>query len=275
MKKLVIIFVIIFFVEASAQDLTQNYRKIILNSPNNVSLFQSTSSNGIWASGMINGDRWGVFEDATGSKERVSILSGGKVGVNTIAPESLLHINQINRHSGLMITEEGNSQSVRLHLAKFDDGREYGYFKLGDSTMLRGNGERSYFKGSLGIGTINPGNWKLAVNGKIRAKEIKVETSWSDFVFEKDYNLPTLEEVEQHIKENGHLKDIPSAIEVEENGIYLGDMNAKLLQKIEELMLYTIEQQKRINKYEETLKQLKEIVVKQQKVIKKLEVNHD
>lgn len=103
------------------------------------------------------------------------------------------------------------------------------------------------FSGNIGIGTNDPGVWKLAVNGKIRAKEIKVETNWSDFVFEEDYNLPTLEEVENHIIEKGHLQDIPSAKEVDENGILLGEMDAKLLQKIEELMLYTIDQQKMIN----------------------------
>lgn len=96
--------------------------------------------------------------------------------------------------------------------------------------------------------TENLDGWKLAVNGNIRAKEIKVETDWADFVFEKEYNLATLKEVESHIIKNGHLKDIPSASEVKKNGIYLGEMNSKLLQKIEELTLYTIQQQKEIER---------------------------
>ena len=100
--------------------------------------------------------------------------------------------------------------------------------------------------GNVGIGTNNP-DAKLAVNGKIHTKEVKVDlTGWSDFVFYDNYKLPTLKEVENHIKENGHLKDIPSAKEVEKNGIYLGEMNSKLLQKIEELTLYTIQQEKEI-----------------------------
>ncbi|WP_299157856.1 tail fiber protein [uncultured Tenacibaculum sp.] len=100
--------------------------------------------------------------------------------------------------------------------------------------------------GDIGIGTINP-DAKLAVNGKIHTKEVKVDLiGWSDFVFENDYNLPSLKEVEKHIKEKGHLKDIPSAKEVKKNGIFLGEMDAKLLQKIEELTLYTIEQEKKI-----------------------------
>ncbi len=104
-----------------------------------------------------------------------------------------------------------------------------------------------YNSGNVGIGTEDPGSdWKLAVNGKIRSKEIKVETGWADYVFEKDYSLPTLQEVEHHITEKGHLINIPSAAEVEANGIELGEMNRLLLEKIEELTLYTLQQQKEI-----------------------------
>ncbi len=102
------------------------------------------------------------------------------------------------------------------------------------------------FGGNVGIGTTDPGDWKLAVNGNVRAKKVVVESGWSDFVFEEGYDLPTLKEVEVHIAAKGHLQDIPSATEVAEHGISLGEMDAKLLQKIEELMLYTIEQQKQI-----------------------------
>jgi hypothetical protein len=64
---------------------------------------------------------------------------------------------------------------------------------------------------------------------------------WSDFVFKKEYDLPTLSEVEKHIREKGHLENITSEKEVLENGINLGEMNAKLLQNIEELTLYMID----------------------------------
>ncbi|PTX62194.1 hypothetical protein C8N46_103293 [Kordia periserrulae] len=114
---------------------------------------------------------------------------------------------------------------------------------------------------NIGIGTTDVGgteNWKLAVNGKVRAKEVKVETGWSDFVFESNYALPSLEEVEQHINEKGHLKDIPSAKEVAENGILLGEMDSKLLQKIEELTLYMIEMNKEIKTLKEENKILKQ-----------------
>ncbi len=105
------------------------------------------------------------------------------------------------------------------------------------------------------IGNVSMGNitdvdgldvYKLSVKGKMRANSVKVYTTWADYVFLESYSLPTLEEVESYIKINGHLKDIPSAEEVEKNGIELGEMNKLLLQKIEELTLYMIEMKKEI-----------------------------
>lgn len=103
----------------------------------------------------------------------------------------------------------------------------------------------------LGLGTTNFNDgvdiYRLAVKGAIRADRVKVYTTWADFVFKDEYKLPTLQEVEQHIKDKGHLKDIPSAKEVEKNGIELGEMNKLLLQKIEELTLYIIDIKKEID----------------------------
>lgn len=104
-----------------------------------------------------------------------------------------------------------------------------------------------YTGGNVGIGTTNIGTWKLAVGGKIRAEEIKVETGWADYVFQEEYDLPSLKEVERHIKKKGHLINIPSAEEVETHGIELGEMNKLLLEKIEELTLYILQQEKRIS----------------------------
>jgi hypothetical protein len=120
--------------------------------------------------------------------------------------------------------------------------------------------------GNMGIGIINPQN-KLDVNGTIHSREVKVDMSgWSDFVFKKDYNLPTLEEVENHIAEKGHLENIPSEDDVIKNGINLGEMNAKLLQKIEELTLYTIEQNKKINELQKENKRFSEIEKRLEKI---------
>ena len=133
----------------------------------------------------------------------------------------------------------------------------FGWDTHGQRKMTLGAG------GSLGIGTTTTGNHKLAVEGSIGARKIKVEaTGWSDFVFEKEYKLPTLTQVENHIKEKGHLKDIPSAEEVKREGFFLGEMDAKLLQKIEELTLYTIQQEKQLKKQSKSIEKLEALVEK-------------
>ncbi len=100
--------------------------------------------------------------------------------------------------------------------------------------------------GNIGIGTTTPSE-KLSVNGTIRSKEIKVEASpWPDYVFEEDYPLIPLSELEAFVMENHHLPEVPTEAEVTENGVELGATVNLLLKKIEELTLYTIEQQKEI-----------------------------
>ncbi|MBC34554.1 MAG: hypothetical protein CL663_00715 [Bacteroidetes bacterium] len=117
----------------------------------------------------------------------------------------------------------------------------------------------AYFNGDIGIGTTDTFGYKLAVNGTIGAKEIVVETTsaWPDYVFASDYELRSLDEVENYIEENQHLPDVPSAAEVEESGISLGEMNATLLQKVEELTLYIIQQQKELDALKKEVKNLK------------------
>ena len=111
-------------------------------------------------------------------------------------------------------------------------------------------------KGDVGIGTISPRE-KLSVNGKIRAHEIKVETAnWPDYVFEKDYKVGTLEALESYIKANKHLPEIPSAKEVAEDGVALGEMNKLLLKKIEELTLQLIEVNKKVDAQQIEIRQL-------------------
>ncbi|WP_443938780.1 hypothetical protein [Pedobacter sp. MW01-1-1] len=100
------------------------------------------------------------------------------------------------------------------------------------------------FGGNVGIGTTNPSE-KLSVNGKIKAKELKIEPlGWSDYVFDEGYKITSLIDLEKFIKLNKHLPEVPSAKEVESNGIEVGEMNKLLLKKIEELTLYMIEMKK-------------------------------
>lgn len=121
-----------------------------------------------------------------------------------------------------------------------------GNWQLNGSTVF-------YNSGNVGIGTSNTEGYKLGVNGKIIATEVvvKLYNTWPDFVFEDNYKLMPLADLEQFIQINKHLPGIPDAQEVVEEGVSVGEMNALLLQKIEELTLYMLQQQKEI----EVLKQ--------------------
>ncbi|PWV56444.1 hypothetical protein [Chitinophaga sp. S165] len=136
----------------------------------------------------------------------------------------------------------------RVNLA----GMSYGH-----TAYFNGPGT-NYYAGSLGIGTTVTGTSKLAVEGTIAARRIKVTQagSWPDFVFEQEYKLPSLSKVEAYIKANKHLPDVPSAAEVKKDGQDVGEMNRILLQKIEELTLHLIEQEKKIAAQQEQINRL-------------------
>lgn len=110
--------------------------------------------------------------------------------------------------------------------------------------------------GYVGIGTDAPKEM-LSVNGNIRAHQIKVETTnWPDYVFNAEYQIPTLVETEKFIKENGHLPEVPKAETVEKEGYSLNEMDKILLKKIEELTLHLIDRDKRILILEEQMKKI-------------------
>lgn len=107
--------------------------------------------------------------------------------------------------------------------------------------------------GKVGIGTDAPGSFDLAVEGLVGSREVQVTATspFPDYVFAEDYDMLSLEELKAYIDENQHLPNIPSAAEVEEaGGIKLGEMNIKLLEKVEELTLYIIDQEERIKELE-------------------------
>ncbi|MGF7076999.1 hypothetical protein ABIC84_004963 [Mucilaginibacter sp. 3215] len=101
--------------------------------------------------------------------------------------------------------------------------------------------------GNIGLNTSSPDpGYRLSVNGKIRAKEIRVETGWADYVFRKDYQLPSLSEVKKYIDQNRHLPEIPSEQQIAKEGLNVGEMNKLLMKKVEELTLYLIEKDKEL-----------------------------
>jgi len=111
-------------------------------------------------------------------------------------------------------------------------------------------------EGRVGIGTSNP-TYPLSVNGQIQAKEIRVETGWSDYVFDKEYKLRSLNEVENYIHQHHHLPDLPYASEIREHGLPVAEINTKMMAKIEELTLYVIELEKQIRRQERQLAKMK------------------
>lgn len=106
--------------------------------------------------------------------------------------------------------------------------------------------------GNVGIGTANP-TYKLSVKGNIRSEEVVVETGWADYVFDETYSLRPLNEVEKFIRQHKHLPNIPSAKEIEIKGLHLGDVQKRMMEKIEELTLYIIKQQKEIDELKKSV----------------------
>lgn len=131
---------------------------------------------------------------------------------------------------------------------------------LSSNGNLRVTGAGNHYiqNGNVGIGTTVPDE-KLTVKGKIHTQEVKVDMLGAlvpDYVFANDYKLKTLQEVETYIKENKHLPEIPSAQEIEKNGLMLAEMNMSLLKKMEEMTLYIIELKKENEKQNEEIKKL-------------------
>lgn len=192
---------------------------------------------------------------------RMAISSSGFVGIGTTAPDAELHVyggSVGGGTSGIDITNPVSyNQPNGGHTFKLSSGIK-GVTEGGFTIMDRTVGDVSRIaidnNGNVGVGTSTPGA-KLDVSGDVKVSgnisvasvNTKVWSIAPDYVFEKGYDLKPLAHVDRYVKEHKHLPEIPSAKEISEKGIDLAEMNMKLLRKVEELTLYSIKQEKKID----------------------------
>ncbi|MEX6690310.1 hypothetical protein QTN47_22560 [Danxiaibacter flavus] len=201
-----------------------------------------------------------------------AVFMNGSVGIGCKSPASDLHI-QKNAVGGTVATIE-NTYDSYAHLELKSNNKTWQWSKRpsyeGDGLNLwyRNNNDpwRQHLtittSGNFGIGTVDPKDYKLAVNGPaiFTKAVIKNYSNWPDYVFDSNYQLPSLESISIFIKENKHLPEVPSALAIERDGHDLGEVQKLLLKKVEELTLYVIELKKENeNIKNESQKQRKQI----------------
>jgi hypothetical protein len=202
-----------------------------------------------------NDNAWHIFSTGNDfnnpwvatSTGQVYNVTAGNVGIGTVgdAPQKFTV-----RQSGIGITQEGGLGGAQVGFYASAGGAYVQTHNNFDLLFSTNNGITQMIiqkaTGNVGIGTTNP-TYKLSVNGNIRAKEVVVETAWADYVFDADYQLSSLSEVEKYIKANKHLPNIPAAEEIQKNGLRTAELQTKMMSKIEELTLYVIELEKKID----------------------------
>lgn len=155
----------------------------------------------------------------------------GPVGIGTLQPRGAFDVKGTTFLEQLVIGNAPKSTNALLELTSPES--------YSDSTvfLISSNNRRLFQVGS---------------NGIVRAREIIVDdaNNWPDYVFKDDYYLVPMDELREYITANRHLPNIPSAKEIEENGVHLAEMNRLLLEKIEELTLYMLQQEERIRQLE-------------------------
>ena len=191
----------------------------------------------------------GIVVDAEHSK--IALLVNGHMQTTGIhARENMSALNA--DFSYLSASDADISNTLSANALSARSATLSGALSADNATIIGAlSANNATITGALSANLLNAPSAKI--DGLICAKEVRVQNGspcWPDFVFAKDYNLLSLAEVEQFIEENQHLPNVPSAAEVEANGFELGEMNAILLQKVEELTLYIIQMEKRLAEME-------------------------
>ena len=199
-----------------------------------------------------------------GDFESDILSSFGSVGINTKTPLGELHVHSTNKsHNIIYITPKttGSADSASIFLAE-DHNATYGMYWMydgaGNELELWGkssatlNGPHLLVKrdnGDVAIGSTFADGYKLSVDGKVICTEVRVNllADWPDYVFKNEYKLMPVKQLETFIQDNGHLPNIPSSEKMNETGLEIGEMQRLMMEKIEELTLYIIEQQKQID----------------------------
>ncbi len=208
---------------------------------------------------------------ATSLKEMMTINQDNKVGIGITNPTSKLEVYNEACKSHLTLSANDNSANdlSRIDLDYKIQNKDHIVGRISSFYLDSGNGGTGGLRfftreaGQLTEKMMIAPNGNISFSNKLEAKEIKVTTTpTADFVFEDSYQLPNLESVEKHIKEKKHLPEIASAVEMQKEGVNIGDFQIKLLQKIEELTLYQIQINKEVINLKQENNQLKETLQK-------------